>query len=345
MSNPTNDVELFTTNGVIALTNLQAQIDSLEAQVAAGHPTVAQSSDLIDLLTLRGQILGRIADYERAAALAEQSVQATPLSGRAFLARARTQATLHRFDEALANLDAAERLGLQSATLDVERAAILQAFGHYDQALVLRREAAERRTDFAALGGLAGLQAERGEIVEAEQLFSEARKRYEGVSPFPVALLDFQRGVMWLEQGEFHAARAWFNAALGRLPAYVAAAGHLAEVDVLLGQRNAAINRLRPLTALSDDPEYTAQLAGLLYEEGRVREASHWRTMAAARYDELLMRHPAAFADHAAEFWLAAGADAERALQLAGQNLATRETPRAYALFERTALTSASQWN
>jgi tetratricopeptide (TPR) repeat protein len=272
--------DLATTSGVIALANLQGQIDSREAQVhstgsgrAAGRLTVAQRIDLIDLLSLRGQILGRIADTERAAGLAEQLVCDAPADGRAWLAQARLRATFHRFAEALADLDAAERFGLDQANLDAERAAIFQALGRYDEALPLRRVAVERRPDFATLGALAGLQAERGQVAEAERLFSEGRRRYRGVSPFPVALLDFQRGLMWLGQGNLQAARVWFDAAQRRVPAYAPALGHLAEVDAALGEPEAAISRLRPLTASSDDPEYTAQFAGLLNEAGQTQEA------------------------------------------------------------------------
>ena len=53
----------------------------------------------------------------------------------------------------------------------------------------------------------------------------------------------------------------------------------------------------------SDDPEYAATLAGVLDDAGRPLEAEHWRDIAAARYDELVSRHPEAFADHAADFW------------------------------------------
>jgi tetratricopeptide (TPR) repeat protein len=312
-----NDCELPTTSGVIALVNLQAQIDGLESQAhstrsgqaAVGRLAVAQRAGLIDLLILRGQVLGRIADYERAAALAEQLVRDAPTDGIAFLARARTRATLHRFAKALANLDAAERLGADRATLDAERAAIFQALGRYDDALALRLSAAESQPDFTTLGALAGLLAEHGEVVEAEHLFVEGRRRYQGVSPFPLALLDFQRGLMWLEQGDLDAARAWFGAAQRRVPAHAPALGHL---------------------------------AGLLSEAGQAQEARQWRARAAARYDELMVRHPAAFADHAAEFWLAAGADVRRAQQLARQNLELRQTPRAQALLRRATLATTS---
>lgn len=55
---------------------------------------------------------GRIADYERAAELAEQLLRGTTDAGTALLARARTRATFHRFAEALGDLDDAKRNGL-----------------------------------------------------------------------------------------------------------------------------------------------------------------------------------------------------------------------------------------
>jgi tetratricopeptide repeat protein len=150
---------------------------------------------------------------------------------------------------------------------------------------------------------------------------------------------------MWMEHGDLQVGRAWFEAALRRVPAYAPALGHLAEVDAALGERAAAIARLRPLVASCDDPEYAGLLAGLLGETGQTQEADWWRAKAAARYDELVALHPAAFADHAAEFCLGAGADVSRALQLAQQNLEIRQTPRAYALLQRATLASASQWD
>ncbi|HKS48274.1 MAG TPA: hypothetical protein VJT49_24820 [Amycolatopsis sp.] len=305
------------------MANLQAQIEGLgvlhgarSGQAAAARPVVAEQAHLIDLLILRGQVLGRIADYERAAERAEHLVRAAPDDGAAWLARARTRATFHSFTKALADLDTAGRRDSDRATLEAERAAILQAVACYTDALVLRRDAAERRPDFTTLGALAVLQAERGKVAQAEHLFTEARRRYRGVSPFPVAELDFRRGVMWLAQRDLPAARAWFDAAVDRVPAYAPALGHRAEVDAALGARDAAIDLLRPLALSSDDPEYAATLAGVLSDVGHPHEAEQWRISAAARYDELAARHPEAFVDHAADFWLTVGGDRLKGLQL-----------------------------
>ena len=58
--------QIRTTDGTIALANLDAQIESLERQAARGRLLSRWSADLVDRLTLRGQILGCIADCERA---------------------------------------------------------------------------------------------------------------------------------------------------------------------------------------------------------------------------------------------------------------------------------------
>ena len=321
-----------TTAGVVAIGNLQAQIDGQDREAAAGRLTVQGQAALIELIALRGHLLGCVADYEWAEALAEQLTQDAPSDGDAVLARARTRATFHRFADALTDLDEAERLGADHTLVHAERAAIFQALGRYDEALTIYSEAVGRRADFHSLGDLATLYAERDEIATAERFFSESRARYCGVSPIPLAQLDFKRAEMWLGEDALERARTWLEAAVRRLPAYAPATGHLAEVEAALGDTDSAIARLHPLTISSDDPDYPAQLARILGEAGRVEEAREWRDRAAARYDELVARHLAAFADHAAEFWLDAGDDPHRALSLAKQNLEIRPTSRAREL-------------
>jgi tetratricopeptide (TPR) repeat protein len=320
------------TDATIALLNLGAQIDALELEDRLGRATVETRAGLVELITLRGLIIGRIADYIRAEEIAFQLVRDAPTDPRAFVARARTRAIFHRFDDALADLDRAERFSLDTETANGERAAIFQAVGRYDEALTLREEAAARRASFENVAALVGLHAERGEIEPAERRYAESRSRYRGVSPFPLALLDFQLGLMWMNEDQLHNARRLFEVALCRVPAYAPAQGHLAEVEAHLGEMDSAVARLYSLAVSSDDPDYAAQLARILAEAGRDREALHWRRLAAARFGELMASRPEAFADHAAEFWLAGGADPYKALQFAKLNMEVRNTPRARAL-------------
>ena len=333
-THPNDVTELPVTDGTIALLNLQAQIDGLEQDVKLGHDSIEGRVGLIDLITLRGLILGHIADYQRADEMAEQLVRDAATDGTAFVARARTRVVFHRFTDALNDIDRAERLGFDAESTNRDRAAIFQALGRYDEALAIRKEAADRRASFENVAALVGLYAERGDSDAAERMYAESRRRYRGVSPFLLALLDFQLGLMWMNNGQLKDARRSFDAARRRVPAYAPAQGHLAEVEAELGETESALARLHSLAASSDDPDYAAQLARILRDAG-CSQFHHWCRLAAARYDELVASHPEAFADHAAEFWLAAGADPERALPLARMNFEIRKTPRAYDLLAR----------
>jgi tetratricopeptide (TPR) repeat protein len=325
-----------TTAGVIAVGNLDARIGGQISRATAGPQTVGERAELVDLLTLRGHVLGRIADSERAAAMAEELVAEVPTDARSFVARARTRGVFHQFESALTDLAGADALGGDAVEVDAERAAMYQAIGRYDEALAMRLVAADSHAAFGALAALAGVYGELGDMDQAEHWFTAATRSYHGTSPFPPAMLEFQRGKLWIEGEDLRRARTWCAAAVRRLPAYVPAHGHLAEIDAALGDPAAAIARLRPLAHASDDPDYATQLARVLDDVGRTEEALIWRGKAEARYDELLALHRDAFADHAAEFWLTIGGDPERALRLAQQNLAVRQTPRARALVARS---------
>ena len=129
------DGEFATTSGVLALGNLQAQIEGQARRARTGLLTVNDQAELIDLVTLRGHVLGCIADYEWAEERAEQLTRDAPADGVAFLARARALATFHRFTDALTDLERAQRLGADPAVVGAEQAAIFQAVGRYDEAL------------------------------------------------------------------------------------------------------------------------------------------------------------------------------------------------------------------
>lgn len=252
------------------------------------------------------------------------------------MALARPLARFHRFSEALDDLDRAETLGAESIDVQAERAAIFQAVGEYDRAFGLLAEAAAMHPDLTHLGSLAVLHAERGETELAESLFERSSAVYRGVSPIPLALLNFQRGHMWIEH-DLERARSWFDSAVRLLPAYAPAQGHLAEVEAALGDVDAAVSRLLPLTSSADDPDYASALAVILRRADRKEEAASYLLGAGARYEALLARHPDAFADHAAAFWLENGG-ARRALALAERNFALRQTDRARSLLERAVM-------
>jgi tetratricopeptide (TPR) repeat protein len=268
----------------------------------------------------------------------------------AFLARARTRALFHRFGDALDDLDVVEQLAADAEIVNRERGAVFQGLGRYEEAFAIREETARRCPSFESLGALSTLCAETGDAERALRLHAESLRRYRGVSPLPLAVLDFQIGVMWMHKRELDRARGHLSAARRYVPAYAPAQGHLAEVEAAQGNAKTAVALLYPLAASSDDPDYAAQLSGILADAGSAEDSSYWRKLAAARYDELVALHPEAFADHAAEFWLGAGADPQKALRLARINFAIRKTPRAYALLSRAgaaddAANAMCSWN
>jgi tetratricopeptide (TPR) repeat protein len=330
------DSEAVTTAGVIAVGNLEVRIGGQVSRSTLGPLTVDERVELVELIALRGHVLGCIADVERAEAMADELVGQVPDDGRSFVTRSRMRGAFHRFASALTDLDTAAALDGESVDLDAERATIYQALGRYDEALAIRQLAVDTHAGFSALAALAAVYGECGEMDDAEHWFEAATRSYRGISPFPLATLEFQRGRLWMEHDELRRARAWCDAAVRRVPAYVPAHGHLAELDAALGETTAAIARLRPLALASDDPDYATHLARILADAGETEEAQTWRGKAEVRYDELVARHQDAFADHAAEFWLTVGGDPERALWFAQQNLALRQTPRARALVRRS---------
>ncbi|MGW0709508.1 tetratricopeptide repeat protein [Streptomyces sp. NPDC002643] len=294
--------------------------------------TPAESVALVDLLALSGHFLGRVADHELAARLAEQSVCEAPEDGVALLARARSRAALHRFAEAMADLDAAERAGAARGAVDRERATVLGAVGCHAEAHARLRDASAHGSGFTRSAAAAVVLAELGEAAEAEQAFEEARRLHREVSPFPLARLDFRRGVMWRRRGDLATAREWFEAAVRRVPGYAPAIGRLAEVALLRGDPEAAVDLLRPVVETSDDPEYAARLVLALRAVGHHREARTWQDRAAERYDELVRNHPEAYTGPAAHFWLTTGADLDRGIRLTLHAGALRRATRARVL-------------
>ncbi len=335
---PLSQRKLPTTPGPIAVSNLNAQISVQKDLLIRRGPTPATLLSLINLLSTRGQFLGQIADYEQAEVYSEQLCALASNQGESYQARAQTRATLHRFEEALEDLKLALQHGSKPAELERLRTSILQAQGHLDQALFLTEKLESLQPDIMTIGMLAALRGELGQIEQAEALFVKAQHHFDDVSPFPIAWLYLQQGLMWQNAGRLSRARELFAAAHRRLPQYAAATAHLAAVEASTGNLNPAIALLSNLVQSSDDPEYAGQLASLLLLAHKPAEAARWQAQAQSGYQALLGRHPVAFAAHAARFYLGSGQDAKRALTLALQNLERTQNSAAHELALEAAL-------
>jgi hypothetical protein len=321
---------LATTDPQLALGNLDAQIEGQEQLLARQPQAVDALAALVELLQARAQVLGRLSDLDRVEELGERAVRELPGSAEASLVRAQSRAALHRFDEALADATRAEQLGLEPQRLAGLRASVLQARGLLAEALPLWRAQAARAPGIRTLGALAAAEGAAGDTDAARGHFAAAVASYRDTSPLPLCWIDFQRGLLAERRGELAEAAARYRRVLLRLPHHAPAAAHLAGLLAVQGEGRAAEALLRPLLAQSDDPEYPGQLAALLEARGEPGEARRLRERAAAGYEALLGQHPAAFADHAARFWLPL--DPARALPLAVQSAALRPTWESYDL-------------
>lgn len=270
-----------TTSGAIAVANLEHQL----ARTSGGDAAV-------ELLLTQARFLGR----HDALLRAEQLVEAEGDSPEALLRRARVYSTLHRFEEALSALDTAEARGAPPSSL--ERATIAIATGRPEEALPLLEA---QRPSYASHSALANAYATLGRFEEADRAYQAARDALQTTLPFPYAWIAFARGVMWSERaGDPARGAPFYEEALAYLPGYVTAAVHLAEIERDQGAPERALQRLSAIT--TDDPELWALRGELRLALGQRAQGLEEIARARARYEELLARHPLAFAHHAESY-------------------------------------------
>lgn len=328
-----------TTSGAIAVRNLESQLRSAERRLARRPTDWRARAELAELVLARAQYLGQVGDHDRALALAEELVPAAPTAARSWMLRGSARAALHDFAGASSDLDRAAALGAPATAVAAARADVLDATGQTEAALALREDVAARHPTITALAALATSLALAGEDGRSRALFTRALADYRDVSPFPVAWLLVQRALVAERAGDLDEARAAFELAHARLPAYAAAASGLARLTAASGGHARAVEILRELLVTSDDPEYLGQLAGELRALGETAEADRLRDHAARALDDLVARHPDAFVAKQVRFWLGPGGDPERGFTIARQNLAAHgSTPPSLALAAEAAL-------
>jgi tetratricopeptide (TPR) repeat protein len=329
------------TAGDIAAINLESarQRSWNRFWYAPQQPQIAEL--IVEQEQLTAQFIGDLAAFDRLEILAAELTRVEPESARTALIATQVACSVHRFAEARASLaqavargaptDATERLLL---TLDQATGTNLLAV------LAARRERAARPGHWAERIPLGALLADLGEFDEADRTYIEALRTYPDVSPFAPAWVSFQLGVLWGEcvpAPEVERAARWYHTALDYLPCYVKARVHLAEIYLDKGCMHDAMALLAPALD-SGDPEVSWRLADIAEAAGDTDEAALHLTAARSGFEALLARHPLAFADHGAEFYLGSGDDPPRAFELAKLNLANRPTLRAFEQAYSTAL-------
>jgi len=212
------------TSGRIAVANLSALIDSLELRRVEGA-TFEDREALSKLLFVRGDLLGRIVDHNRAEFVANEAIALSPDTAGALSIRARLAERFHRFAEANALLDQSLAAGHPRQEIDVERAALLQATGQYREALILRERLAKDDPGIHTLGALASLLAEMDQWAAAENCYAAALDGDNGTSPLPCGQLLFEWGVSAMRRGDLDRAEAIFVELDAILPQHVPGRG------------------------------------------------------------------------------------------------------------------------
>ncbi len=312
---PPSRQELPTTSGAIAIGNLSSQLRGFEG-VLASHPhDLGSRSSVVTLLETRFQFSGNLADLERVVELGEQAVEGDPENAKAYLLRASTRSAVHRFREALEDLEQAKKHKASASDIAPARASIVHALGRYDEAYEIKARLAKEQPNVTTLSNLGVLLTDMGRYQEAREKFSEALRKYRDVSPFPVAQVMFQWGVLLEKSGDAPKAAEWFRAAAERLPTFAHALTHLAQLE----SPAKGVELLAAVAESSDDPEITAEL-GLLHDAlGHADKSKELGERARARYEELGKKYPEAFADHIARFYLAFEDESGKSPRMGGQ--------------------------
>jgi len=319
------------TDGEIAAINLESARRRAWSRFAQNPRLPGVAEAVLDSERLATQFLGDLDALDRLDALASQFARVDD-SFRAALVQAEVASTVHRFADARDHLARAALMGGPRDAIERHSLTIDQACGvKLDAVLAARRQIASVSGRLEDLVPLGAVLADLERFAEADAVYLDALYSYGDLSPFPLAWVCFQRGMLWGELvplPDHNLAAHWYQRAVSYLPAYVKARVHLAEIYTSQGQTRDAEALLAPVLS-SRDPEVRWRFADALIAQGRFEEAEAHLQAARFGFEELLGRHLLAFADHAAEFYAGSGDNRRRALELARVNVANRPTRRA----------------
>ena len=329
------------TAGEIAVMNLESARQQAWSRFWQSPRREGIAEYIVEQEQMTAQFLGDFHAFDRLDALVEQFVHLGEEPSRTGLLSAQVAAGAHRFNEARGYIKDAQAYGNLPEAASRLLLSIDQACGdQLHRVLKSRRQLAEESRRLEDLVPLGALLADLGEFDEADHTYLQALTAYQNVSPFPLAWACFQLGSLWGEvvaDSQPDRAEQWYRKAIDYVPSYVNARVHLSEILLDTGRFEEAEALLSP-TVASGDPEVNWRLADVMAAMGNLPGAELQMQAARSGFEELLKKHPLAFADHGAEFYSGSGNDAERAFELARTNVQNRPTLRAFEQAHETAL-------
>jgi len=315
------------TNSKIAINNLESQVSSAKELLLKFPNRFALRVSLFNLLKLRIKFLGTFNDFE----YLESITNYFPKTADEYMLKAQYFTLIHDFKQAKTLLN--EALKLEPKNKDIERKLFvidLATNKNLENLKLFNSFLLNSKSTPSNSMLLASIETEFGNFKKADQYYQDAINKYNDSSPFLLAYILFNRGLMWSEKvGNKSLGKKYYLEAVQYLPEYVVAQVHLAEFDLNEGNTKIAISRLSNLLFF-DDPEIDSTLAELytfLEEKEKVKQ---YVSSALKKYNLLLSRYPLAFVDHGSEFFMGLGSDPKRAMELAQFNLNNRQNERSY---------------
>ena len=148
--------------------------------------------------------------------------RAWTISSRAALVQAEVASTVHRFADARDHLARAALMGGPREEIDRHTLSIDQACGvDLDAVLAARRRIATASGRLEDLVPLGAVLADLERFAEADAVYQQAFYSYDDVSPFPLAWVCFQLGMLWGELvpvPDPKLAALWYRRAIAYLP-------------------------------------------------------------------------------------------------------------------------------
>src|SRR5262249_7657568 len=202
------------TDGEIAVINLESARRAAWARFVHDPRLPGVAEAVVDQERLVAQFLGDLDALDRLETLASQFARVDD-SYRAALVHAEVASTVHRFEDARGHLARGAQMGGPREAIERHALTIDQACGvKLDAVLAARRRTAAASGRLEDLVPLGAVLADLERFAEADAVYRQAFYSYDDVSPFPLAWVCFQLGMLWGElvpEPDSNLAALWYR--------------------------------------------------------------------------------------------------------------------------------------
>lgn len=312
-------------------------VEDLDRQIAAAEALAGDDwtidARIASLRLIRARLVGGYGDYVHAQDALDDAFDKAVEGGGPHAVRARVLASLHRVDEAMADVDTARQRLLLSdrelASLDLLGAELRWSSGEHAEAAASVEAIEADLPSFASAASVGHHRWHTLDDAGAERAFDAAEAHLVGESRFSRSWLHLQRGLLDLDRGRYDEALVHYRDADAALPGWWLVHEHIAEILVLTDRTSEAEVIYRDVVDRTDAPEFMDALAGLALDSGDTAEAESWIALADDRYEAQIAAFPEAAAGHALDHYLEFGSP-ERALEIARGNVENRPNAEAW---------------